>query len=104
MTDKRIMWESQHLEIDPHTGAIIDPTVEEYEWVEEDQMENEMMAAMPPKQLTATAWGIWNINDAMHPMKQFKLWMGHTNFNISETVTRQIEEIPGVEVLKIISR
>jgi hypothetical protein len=37
-------------------------------------------------------------------LANFDCWVGHTNFNISETIKKTLEEIAGVEILKISSR
>ena len=34
----------------------------------------------------------------------FDCWLGHTNFNITEDVLTKLEELDGVEVLKVCSR
>jgi len=99
---RKIVWESQHLEIDVLTGKLhheeeVDDNetntyIEEYE--NEDKMQNVM----------STPFGFWKVDDTMNPYKQFKMWMGHTNFSITEEVVNTIKQIPGVEVLKILTR
>ena len=37
-------------------------------------------------------------------LASFDCWVGHTNFNISETIKKTLEEVAGVEILKISSR
>jgi len=37
-------------------------------------------------------------------LANFDCWVGHTNFNISETIKKTLEEAAGVEILKITSR
>jgi hypothetical protein len=103
MVDKKIIWESQHLEINPHDGSMFDPSETKINHMFEE-VDDYDEAVVVPKHLTATPWGVWNIDDAMHPMKQFKLWMGHTNFDLTEDIILAISEIPGVEILKPITR
>ena len=52
----------------------------------------------------STPFGLWKVTDIMNPYKQFKLWMGHTNFTINEKVANLIKKTPGVEVLSILTR
>ncbi len=96
---RKIMWVSQHLEIDTMTGKIqeyVDPpaTVEIDGEIHEGEIQN----------VISTPFGIWRVDDSMNPYKQFKLWMGHTNFTINKKIAFIIKHVPGVEVLIIISR
>ena len=34
----------------------------------------------------------------------FDCWIGHTNFGLTKSVQKQIEEIPGIEAFKVMSR
>ena len=36
--------------------------------------------------------------------KLYKLWVAHTNFDITESVVETVEEIPGVEILRVWTR
>lgn len=99
---KQIVWVSQHLELNPRSGKLSYtdesediPYTDEYEGIQEDQ---------EAQDLIATPFGLWRIDDTMNPLKQFKLWMGHTNFSIGEKARRFIANIPGVEVLYVLTR
>jgi hypothetical protein len=37
-------------------------------------------------------------------VSNYDCWIGHTNFNLTPTIKSQLEEVEGVEVLKICSR
>lgn len=112
MTNRKIVWESQHLEIDTKSnGMKYASDREEYredsieEYGEELIMPNGMaFAGQAATNLSMTPFGVFRMDDDMHPFKQFKLWMGHTNFNLSKSVVRQIQSVDGVELLRIISR
>ena len=108
---KQIAWEPQFMEIDTATGHLRNPVdldaIEEDQITDEEQMMMEKMGMMmmpDMKHVTATPFGMFDIDDAMHPLKQFKMWMAHTNFNISSEVRGIIEKTPGVEVLRVVSR
>ena len=51
-----------------------------------------------------TPMGWFQINDKMAPGNQFDCWIGHANFDITPSVRDALEEIPGVEVLVILTR
>jgi len=55
-------------------------------------------------QLIQTPFGLFNVDDEMNPYKQFRFWMGMTNFNISNSVANTIKTIAGVEVFHILTR
>jgi len=54
--------------------------------------------------LVATPFGMFKIDDGMNPFRQFKFWMGNTNFDITEEIGEIIEGTPGVEVLHFLTR
>jgi hypothetical protein len=96
---RKIVWASQHLEIDTLTGKLhehedIPATIDEDGEIHEGEIQNVM----------STPFGLWRIDDSLNPYKQFKLWMGHTNFTISQKIANVIKNAPGVEILNILTR
>ena len=51
-----------------------------------------------------TPLGIFSIDDPLRPSKMFDCWIGHTNFDLTHEIAKKMEEVPGVEVFKIMSR
>lgn len=101
MTLKRkIGWVSQHFEFNGE-GRLYQPD-EEDEQIEADLME-QGIEPLPINMMT-TPFGVWAIDDTMNPMRQFKLWMGHTNFPIDESVFHIIDNATGVEVFKVLTK
>lgn len=102
---RTVKWHSQHLEIDVLTGKMRDPVVETEEEVgrgyDYDYDDDEHM---PMQNVMSTPFGLWKVDDTMNPYKQFKLWMGHFNFTITEDIAQIIDNIPGVEVFQILTR
>lgn len=101
-----IKWESQHLEIDTLTGKLESPDEDNdelNEYYEEDDF-GDNVQKINVQNVLSTPFGFWKVDDIMNPYKQFKLWTGHTNFTITPDVVLVIKEIPGVEVLKILTR
>lgn len=113
MSSKRIIWESQHLEIDTKYNSMKYAGADKDEWHEDsiEEYSDEMMmpsnmfpGGQQATDLSMTPFGVFRMDDDMHPFKQFKLWMGHTNFNLSKSVVAMIQRVDGVELLRIISR
>lgn len=51
-----------------------------------------------------TPMGILPYNEAVACNKIFNLWVGHTNFTISQTIMNLIEKCEGVETLDVFTR
>jgi len=54
--------------------------------------------------LVHTPVGMYQVDDRMNPIRQFDCWLGHTNFDITDSIKNEIESIAGVEVLVILTR
>lgn len=108
---KKIIWSSHFYEFDPATNTFVEETQdkgEEEYYDKENMMEimsipNGMMAFPVARKMMQTPFGTFDVDDALNPYRQFKFWIGHTNFGITEDVADMIESTPGVEVLKILS-
>jgi hypothetical protein len=88
---RRIAWESQHIEEEPESD-------------EEDGYEDEEDFSLPIGKMMATPMWLFNVDDKMaNVYHQFDIWMGHTNFWITEEIVNLIQTTPGVELLRIIS-
>lgn len=66
--------------------------VEEDEYEEEELHETESLIV--PK----------NFYETVSLMSRFDCWIGHTNFNITNSIKNKLNEVDGIEVLNIISR
>ena len=62
----------------------------------------ELMSKIP--KLVSTPLGVFQLHDKMNPMRQYECWMGHTNFDITHQIQKQVEKIDGIELLSVISR
>ncbi len=99
---KQIAWESKHF-----TFNKIYSGLEKEEGVpvtEQAPYEDEFEEEVPVQNLMATPFGLWNVDDSMNPFREFKFWMGHTNFSIGRNAQAVMKRIPGVEVLKVLTR
>lgn len=101
-----IRWKSQHLEVEPLTGKIVEPEYNEDDYDEDyfGNDENYVIQKIQTQNVMSTPFGLWRIDDSMNPYKHFKLWLADTNFSIIPQVVEIIEKIPGVEILQVISR
>jgi hypothetical protein len=52
----------------------------------------------------STPMGFIPLTEHNMPHSCFDLWVGHTNFNISQAVVRILENVPGVEILNVFSK
>mgnify|MGYP005647368901 CR=1 FL=1 len=71
-----------------------------YEEMEALQREIETDTQETPASLAFTDELLSQVN----MLSNFDCWVGHTNFNISNTTRKALEEAEGVEILKITSR
>ena len=51
-----------------------------------------------------TPLGFFSIDDPLRPANMFDCWIGHTNFDITTEIQHLIEQVPGIEAFKIMSR
>jgi hypothetical protein len=99
---RKIMWASQHLEIDTLTGKFKDSSLPEFHSEYDDDPQE--LEGQEIQNVISTPFGLWRVDDVMNPYKQFKMWMAHTNFTINAKIANTIKSIPGVEVLNILTR
>ena len=80
---------------------------------EEDEAEDELddflgeegIEIMPsPIKVIVTHMGLIPLMEHSLPGRVFKFWTGHTNFDITQSVAKKIEDISGVETLSILTR
>jgi hypothetical protein len=57
-----------------------------------------------PVKVIASPVGLIPYNEHTASSKIFNFWVGHTNFNISKTISNIIEKCDGVELLDIFTR
>lgn len=75
----------------------------EYLYDDEHDKKNKPNIAKAMK-VIATPMGIIPINENTASGKIFNFWVGHTNFDITQTICGIIEQAPGVESLDIFTR
>jgi len=45
-----------------------------------------------------------NFYETISLMSRFDCWIGHTNFNLTNTIKNKLNEVDGIEVLNVMSR
>lgn len=69
------------------------PEVEQDEYQDEEYLEQKFLMPIPESIISEASIA-----------SSFDCWIAHTNFNITESIRNKINQIDGVEVLKIHSR
>src|SRR5690606_6555751 len=70
----------------------------------EDEEEDDLHLKTRVKMIVDPMYGAVPVTEATQIGRNFKLWIGHTNFNITRRISNIIEQTKGVEVLNIITR
>lgn len=102
MSKQRIIqWRSQHLEVDPIQKKLVEPKVDnEPQYYDEDGGDEDFEG----KRFTMTAFGMHEIDDSFHPLREFQVWVGDTNMPITKKDAKNVCRVPGVEMFKPIGR
>lgn len=65
--------------------------------------EEEVRISTPVKMIPHPIYGAVPVTEHCQIGKMFKLWVGHTNFNVTKRITQIIGKTPGVEALNILT-
>lgn len=77
------------------------------QYIDENENDNELNENMIRKQqikAIITPMGIIPYDETNAASKVFNFWVGHTNFNVSKSVSTIIEDTDGVETLDVFTR
>ncbi len=102
---KSLAWESWNSKFDI-VEEETEPVLEEEESSETESMELLLPSEslfLPPKTRT-TPIGEYAEDSLLKPSDRWDCWICHTNFDITNEIVEIIEEVSGVEVLKIMGR
>ena len=100
---KCIVWESMHMD-EPIKTISQEEKRQQFESEDDDDDDDDDESDKRLVKLLSTPFGYVSVDDSMNPLKQFVFWKGFTNFNVSTPVVKTIKEMPGVEVLMILTR
>tara|TARA_Y100000034_G_scaffold124865_1_gene173599 strand:- start:1017 stop:1625 length:609 start_codon:yes stop_codon:yes gene_type:complete len=104
MAERTIAWEKwEELPISEPVNPNSFMGVEAEEGEESTEFDLSDFFDRMPK-LVHTPVGMYQVDDRMNPIRQFDCWLGHTNFDITDSIKNKIESIAGVEVLVILTR
>lgn len=104
-----IQWEHIHYEYDYENRKWINEVEEEEEefFEEEEEEEHQLMLQQfigNTRAIAVTPFGSFDINDAFSPLKGFELWLGYTDFSITQEIAQRIEKVEGVELFSLMTR
>jgi hypothetical protein len=71
---------------------------------DEDEDEDVKAIFMKIPKVLNTPLGLYKIDDTLNPFRYFDFWMGSCNFNITPQILIDLEQTPGVEKLRILTR
>ena len=93
-------WDEYNLESEMYDEILAELEEDSLEDLPEEQL---ILMSKIPK-LVTTPMGMFQLHDKMSPLSQFDCWTAHTNFNLTKSVSKQIEKVAGVELFSIQSR
>ena len=100
---KKIAWESWNALCEEiESQQMIDEPEEDV--YSDSQMEIPQEFLMIPPRTISSPMGIYPEDSVLRPSKRWDCWIGHTNFDLTYDISNIIEEIDGVEALKIMGR
>lgn len=71
---------------------------------EDDEEENQERFLEIEPMILRTPLGNYAIYEPLNPSRMFNCWIMHTNFDITKSCISKIEKIPGIEVIKVMTR
>jgi len=104
MTNK-IAWEPWEDKPITEIPQIEDNTKEKSPFAEEGEPELDFLnfgLGIVPK--VRTPYGFFTMDDPMSPLRMFECWVGHANFEITEDIAEDIENISGIGAFRVLSR
>ena len=105
-TDKKIAWESwnakvQEIQMDSEDLGFLEDLMSEAQ--EEGSGEDIRFIPMRPRVLH-TPYGPTFLDSLLKPSDRWDCWLCYTNFDITTKVSKMVEEVEGVEALKVMGR
>ena len=103
MSNKTIAWERWDEDV------IEQEVVEDFydlgqEDDDEEAVEDALAFLKRIPSLVTTPMGMYQLHDKMNIINQFDCWVGYTNFDITKSIEKAIEQVEGVELLNIMTR
>jgi hypothetical protein len=112
--DKKIAWEKWRdpylfdEELEQITESLSNLSEDEEDMYQEfsEELAELSEGFMPAKnmKILMTNFGVMPVTEGNSISKSFSFWTGHTNFDISESVSKEIQLVKGVESLDIYTR
>ena len=109
-TPKQIAWESWNATAEEimllNEFILPDPNSEEMNFNNNDMAQEFISPEMlfQPQKILHTPLGIYPQDSTLKPSDRWDCWLGYTNFEITKKISNTIENIEGVEALRILGR
>lgn len=103
--EKKIIWslESEPIKFSPSEGIFTEGEEEE-EDNDRSNLLDRLHEGVELRRIIQTSLGNFILDDALSPFHHLYFWRFDTNFNITKSVEKAIEDTPGVDILKILTR
>jgi hypothetical protein len=99
----KIQWEHFNFEFNQYTNEWEE--IENVEIPEEEIPSIEDFFDEPEhKGAISTPWGVFNIMDPFAPHKRFDMWIGNTDFDVTNSFLAKVSKISGIEMVKALTR
>ena len=85
-------------------GYVEEDDVVDYDNNLDDMYEDEEINIENPSPVIVTAMGIMPIQPFNDLTKVFNFWLAETNFNITEDIVNEINNVDGIEILDVYTR
>lgn len=108
MQQRIIRWKKWHDPFKEFYESFYEDSEEDDDGPYRDSYERAEEKIAPPRipsgPVLSSPMGIIPLTESNIPSSVFRFWMGHTNFDITESVIQTIENAPGVETLDCVTR
>lgn len=103
-TKPQIIWQKWQDNLLEHPTSIEDEDAEDDNYLDQTEHHENEHPRKHKQTVFITPMGILPYNEATACNKVFNLWVGHTNFTITNNISNIIENAIGVETLDIFTR
>jgi hypothetical protein len=105
---KTIAWESWNAKVENHQLEAVELDTQDQSYTEIEHLQSEIIPSeilVPQPRVVHTPLGVYPEESLLKPSDRWDCWIGHTNFDITNSVVTKLEsDVDGIEALKILGR
>ena len=105
---KTIAWESWNAKVENHQLEAVELDTQDQSYTENEHLQSEIIPSeilVPQPRVVHTPLGVYPEESLLKPSDRWDCWIGHTNFDITNSVVTKLEsDVDGIEALKILGR